>query len=395
MGDGDFVWTGDDDDSGDDETEPGVEGDSRQTEDADVSSPFSDLVDRVDDSTSRPVDVDALADSLSPEEPAAGREDLARLLERVTDRGAREPSGSPPSEPGEGGRAAPDDVTDVLPETPGGGPGSGDSRSSDASDPSTLEDLFDAGSGGTDDPSGPAAGDDPSPFDDLADRVDGAVADRARGGQPTPRGRGHVTTTDPDALPADASGILVLDDPDGPDDYLTCQSLIARSRPERTNLLLVWLSRDLTDRLERVYETYAGPSTNVTVVCRSKVGESFHADPSIPTDSPGGRLSIHRISDPRDLPKLGIAISQIVSDWQGHPNQTVMCFDSITNLLQFAEFERVFRFLHVLQGRIDSIDARAHYHLDRDAHDERTLTMFWNLFDATVDATADGYDGGA
>lgn len=443
MGDGDFVWSGDDEDASDDgATDPDDAPDSEDATDDGTSSgagdsadartssgegepreesgpagdpdatptstsTFEDLLEGIEPPFGDAGDLDRLADALPADVTFEEPEGIERLLERAGSRGAGAGQRTPPAdatgEPGGGDRHVDDSASDELTELFEGESDPGGSHTAradtDAAEPApSPEGAPESRPHGTDegsstvgegDESRSAAPGGSNPFEDLVSRVDVDAAGRTSRGRPgTSRSGERAASVDPGAIPADASGVLLLDSPEDVDDFETCLSHIQQSRPERTNLLLVWLSRDVTDRLERLYETYAERSTNVTVVCRSKVGRSFYANPQIPTDAPGGNLSIQRISDPRDLPKLGIAISQVIADWQGRSKHTVMCFHSITDLLQFADHERVFRFLHVLQGRVDSIDATAHYHLDRDAHDERTVAMFWNLFDATVDVTA-------
>lgn len=77
----------------------------------------------------------------------------------------------------------------------------------------------------------------------------------------------------------------------------------------------------------------------------------------------------------------------LAEEGDGHP--TTVCFHSVTALLQFAELPRVFRFLYTLASRVASSGARAHYHLDPNAHDEQTVTALTPLFDAVVQGTED------
>lgn len=97
------------------------------------------------------------------------------------------------------------------------------------------------------------------------------------------------------------------------------------------------------------------------------------------------------VSDASDLTGLGIRISQCLSAWEDDVDQRiVVCFDSLTSLLQFADIKRVFRFLHVLTSRIRKAGARAHFHVDPVAHDEQTLATLRSLFDATYEQDDDG-----
>lgn len=88
---------------------------------------------------------------------------------------------------------------------------------------------------------------------------------------------------------------------------------------------------------------------------------------------------------PDDLTGIGIALSEYLSSWGSEDGDVVVCFDSLTALLQYVSLERAYRFLHVLTGRAAAVGARAHYHLDPGAHEDRTLATLTSLFDAVVD----------
>lgn len=116
---------------------------------------------------------------------------------------------------------------------------------------------------------------------------------------------------------------------------------------------------------------------------------------SASTQSPSGdvtpdHLQMDTVPDPSDLSKLGVRISERLSAWEDNENQTVMCFQSLTNLLEHVDFHTVFRFLHILTGRITSSGAVAHYHLDVDAHDKETIATLRPLFDTVIEVDQTG-----
>lgn len=109
-----------------------------------------------------------------------------------------------------------------------------------------------------------------------------------------------------------------------------------------------------------------------------------------PTES----VSVTTVDDPGDLTALGIKITDFVGQWasEGEPDEErrlVFCFDSLTVLLQYAELERTFRFLHVLVGRLRQRGIEAHFHLDPSTQDERVLKTVASLFDAVDGHLAD------
>lgn len=95
------------------------------------------------------------------------------------------------------------------------------------------------------------------------------------------------------------------------------------------------------------------------------------------------------VSDASDLTGLGIRISECLKAWNGR-DEVVVCFDSLTSLLQFADVKRVFQFLHVLTSRFREAGARAHFHIAPAAHDDQTIATLRSLFDAAYECDDDG-----
>lgn len=102
--------------------------------------------------------------------------------------------------------------------------------------------------------------------------------------------------------------------------------------------------------------------------------------------SNGGQSGVVETNEsPDDLTGIGITLSEYLSSWGGEGGDLVVCFDSLTALLQYVSLKRAYRFLHVLTGRAAAVGARSHYHLDPSAHDDRTVATLTSLFDAVVD----------
>jgi len=156
------------------------------------------------------------------------------------------------------------------------------------------------------------------------------------------------------------------------------------------NILSVTFTQTAQDRLE-LWQTHVGDERPARAGIVS-VGEQTRSASSQRTTSrqPPESISIDAISDPADLTRLGITIENYLSEWAENENQTVICFHSLTPLLQYADRERVFRFLHLLTGRIDSIDAVAHFHMNPEAHDAQTRNTLVQLFDAVIDIDETG-----
>lgn len=101
---------------------------------------------------------------------------------------------------------------------------------------------------------------------------------------------------------------------------------------------------------------------------------------------PATGVSIETISSPADMTGIGMKVSTFLNDWAADGNRVVVCFHSLTTLLQYVDLRDAFRFLHLLTGRLKAVDATAHYHMDPAAHDEREVNTLKSLFDAVVEA---------
>lgn len=111
-------------------------------------------------------------------------------------------------------------------------------------------------------------------------------------------------------------------------------------------------------------------------------GDEPPARPSLPTD-----VHVTRV-EPDDLTGIGIAVDRYLDRWDG---PTSVCLDSLTTLLDHAEEDRAFRFLHTLTGRFVAADAAGHVHLDPATQDERTVATLATLFDTVVRHTDAGW----
>jgi hypothetical protein len=96
------------------------------------------------------------------------------------------------------------------------------------------------------------------------------------------------------------------------------------------------------------------------------------------------------VSEAGDLTGLGISVMHFVKEWATTDEPTVVCFDSLTPLLQYSEPDRVYRFLDVTTRRLDRVCAVSHAHINPLAHDERTVQQLMSVFDAVVEPETDG-----
>lgn len=171
------------------------------------------------------------------------------------------------------------------------------------------------------------------------------------------------------------------------------------SVPAGASLLLV--GADAGTGRERLCDALgeAGDSEAVLVVSTAATAETVDAlrdrtvaaDALGVVDASGAGLTLDRVAEstcvegPDALPALGVAISDRL-DRLGHRYDRVRVgVDSVSDLLAAREVPAVFRFLHVLGGRINSADATLVATLDGSAHDAETRRTIAELFDDTID----------
>lgn len=185
-----------------------------------------------------------------------------------------------------------------------------------------------------------------------------------------------------------SENVLVLAPTMGPSEGELCADLVFTTPPGRTNLLAVTMTQSADDRLDVWRRARGELPTRIRIV---EVGGSRRsaAGASQPIDS--GGVSVANAGDPGDLTGLGIVLTETLSEWADGAHRMVFCFHSLTPLLQHADLNRVYRFLHVLTGHLSSSGVASHFHLDPAAHDNRTVNTLKTLFDAVVEPDGDGW----
>jgi|AntDeeMetagen681_2_1112603.scaffolds.fasta_scaffold04151_2 KaiC/GvpD/RAD55 family RecA-like ATPase len=98
------------------------------------------------------------------------------------------------------------------------------------------------------------------------------------------------------------------------------------------------------------------------------------------------------VSSPGDFTGVGMASSKLMEQFVTQDYRTRVVLDSVSQLLMYSDVKTVFRFLHILTGRISAADALGFGTLDADAHDDQTVNTIRQLFDGLVE-TRTGADG--
>jgi hypothetical protein len=186
-------------------------------------------------------------------------------------------------------------------------------------------------------------------------------------------------------LAGDAANVLLTGPAGCPADESLCSRLVAARSETPVSILVITVSETPSQRLS-VLQSYLE-----TPVERTAVVDVRNYDRSTTYDQYDGPVDVRPVSSPQDLRRIGIVASRILSEWEDTPGPTTVCLHSLSDLLALTDDrQRLFRFLHVLRGRIQSADARAHYHFDPSRHDDEVVRTFESLFDAVLAFEADG-----
>lgn len=192
---------------------------------------------------------------------------------------------------------------------------------------------------------------------------------------------------------AGAHNVLVLAGPLDEADGSACSSLLSAVPEDRADVLCVTFHQTPDARIEH-WRATGGPTQPADlgfVVVGDGVRSATAAAQAAETPAAEGLgPTIATVSSPADLTGIGIELGNFFSDWAGDGNRLVLCFHTLTTFLQFADLETVYRFVHVLAGRVRSSGGLAHYHLDPSAHDERSVNTLLSLFDAAVQPDSNG-----
>lgn len=131
-------------------------------------------------------------------------------------------------------------------------------------------------------------------------------------------------------------------------------------------------------------EIGAVPETLRVVDCISEQGGGT-------TDYPDEQVEY--VTSPGDLTGIGIGTSEQLRRFaEADAERVRICFHTLSTLLMYSEIETVFRFVHVLTGRVDSIGALGLFAIDPTTHPEGDINTLKQLFDGMIELR-EGEDG--
>ncbi|MFC7077248.1 DUF7504 family protein [Haloarcula halophila] len=181
--------------------------------------------------------------------------------------------------------------------------------------------------------------------------------------------------------PRPGTNVLVLAPSLGEAKRAACLNLLAPGDLDTLDVLRITYSsspRELVDEWLADHEELPGRMGIIDVGDRAGVGSAGD------TDLPEGVFVTD--ANPNDITGLGMRLNNYLNDVP-EESQLVVCFDSLTELLQFADVQSAFKFLHMFTGQLRQVDAVGHFHLDPGAHDDQVISRLKPVFDDAIDQT--------
>jgi KaiC/GvpD/RAD55 family RecA-like ATPase len=99
----------------------------------------------------------------------------------------------------------------------------------------------------------------------------------------------------------------------------------------------------------------------------------------------GGDRRTWYVTSPSNLTGLGVSTTRALSAIAEAGRRPRLLVDSLSTLLQYSSLDRVYRFLHVLNGRVAAVDGVTVQVIHADAHDGQTVATLAHLFDSVLD----------
>lgn len=183
----------------------------------------------------------------------------------------------------------------------------------------------------------------------------------------------------PDGLdPGPGDSILLQCGAQDDREHAACVDLLSVTDVEDNHVLLIRYKQMPEERLERI-------ATNAARVKVISIGYSQPVPESVREE-----VSTVKINNPSDLTRLGIVVTKSVNDWNRSDAEVAVCHHSLNVLLQYKNAKSVFRFLHIFLGKLRSVDAVSHFHVDPSAGNPQEINTLKPLFDSVVSVDSVG-----
>lgn len=94
---------------------------------------------------------------------------------------------------------------------------------------------------------------------------------------------------------------------------------------------------------------------------------------------------IKTVSSPADLTSIGVRIGQFIDEFSKSHLKIQIHINSLSTILMYSNIQTIFRFLHILTGRIKTAEALGIFVIDSGMHDQQTIVTLEQLCDCIVE----------
>ena len=151
---------------------------------------------------------------------------------------------------------------------------------------------------------------------------------------------------------------------------------------------IVTTTRKSADAISRTFREIAGDVPDELLAIVDCTGIA-----SISPEAKRKTTTRRYVETPGDLTGIGIGLTEFMQRFYHRGDAARVGVHSLSTMLMYTEFRRLFRFLHVITGRIESSGFVGVFAVDTSALDGRESNMLLQLFDSVVE-TRDS-EGGA
>jgi hypothetical protein len=188
---------------------------------------------------------------------------------------------------------------------------------------------------------------------------------------------------------ADYSQALVVGPLEGQQTQRVCSDLLTHGKLKSNILIVTPASMAATQvRLCQKSKDWQGGETCIVSIGDGEGTTSVKS--TVTSTTTDDAITTRQVSSPTDLSRLGIVITQVLSEWETRDVPIRVCFVALSSILQYVNEEKLFRFLFTLNRRFDSSDIDAHYHVDPEVHTEETINTLRPILEETINVQSLG-----
>ena len=98
-------------------------------------------------------------------------------------------------------------------------------------------------------------------------------------------------------------------------------------------------------------------------------------------------LEVVQLDRQMGLAGLGETVSRVISEQEAMDGKISFEFDVLSELVDTFTLQKVFRFLHILNARLEEADVLSHYYFDPESHYEGSVNVLDRMFDMRIRAS--------